>query len=110
MAIDWLTSLESKVHEAAGRLGELREENAALQRRVEELEARPAAAPVPGKPAGADPARLRQEKTDLERRVRELEEQLAAARAAAADWDGEREEIRRRVEALTRHLEELAAG
>jgi chromosome segregation ATPase len=65
--IAWLDSLETRVRDAAERLRELKEENAALKARV-----------------------------------RELEEQ------AAGSWVEEREEIRRRVEALTRRLEELA--
>ena len=67
MDIEWLDSLETRVRDAAGRLQDLKEENAALKARV-----------------------------------RELEEQ------AAGSWVEEREEIRRRVEALTKRLEELA--
>lgn len=36
----WLQTLEEKVHAAAGRILELREENTRLQRRIEELEER----------------------------------------------------------------------
>ena len=77
MAIDWLEILEDKVREAAERLGELKEENLALTRKVEELEIRLAATPKP-----------------------ELDE---SARA----WEKEREEIRSRVEKLTKRLESL---
>jgi len=76
MAIDWLDALEEKVHEATERIAELKEENQALARRVEELET-----------------------------------QLAAVQTdegeGAQDWEAEREEIRRRVEKLTRGLEAL---
>jgi predicted RNase H-like nuclease (RuvC/YqgF family) len=74
MAIDWMDALEEKVHEAAERLAELKEENQALARRVEELET-----------------------------------QLAATQTdeAGEAWKAEREEIRRRVEKLTRGLEGL---
>ncbi len=36
----WLQVLEEKVHAAAGRIQELREENAGLRQRIEELEER----------------------------------------------------------------------
>lgn len=39
----WLQALEEKVHTAAARLRELREENAGLRRKIEELEERLAA-------------------------------------------------------------------
>jgi chromosome segregation ATPase len=109
---DWLGDLESRVHSAAERLKGLRQENRALAARVEELERRLAAAP----PAGGEPgdAKLRARNQELEERLEGLWEELAAARregeAAAERWGGEREEIRRRVEALTRQLEELASG
>lgn len=45
---------------------------------------------------------LKEENAALKARVRELEEQTTGS------WAEEREEIRRRVEALTRRLEELA--
>lgn len=77
MEIEWLDTLESRVREAAERLRDLRQENAALRQRIEDLETR-----------------------------------LAAAESgngeAAERWEVEREEIRRRVEGLTRRLEELA--
>jgi len=38
--IEWLDSLESRVRDAVGRLGELREENGTLRERIEELETR----------------------------------------------------------------------
>jgi predicted RNase H-like nuclease (RuvC/YqgF family) len=77
MAIDWLDALEEKVHEAAERIAELKEENQALARRVEELETQ-LAATTPEEPDEAGEA-----------------------------WKTEREEIRRRVEKLTRGLEGL---
>lgn len=67
MDIAWLDSLETRVRDAALRLRELKEENAALKERIRELEGE-----------------------------------------AGGRWEEEREEIRRRVEALTRRLEELA--
>ena len=81
--IEWLAELETKVHEAAERLTALREENRALTEKVEELEAK-----------------------------------LTVATAATADgsgeestlWQEEREEIRRRVGALTEVLEGLVEG
>ena len=67
MDIEWLDILETRVRDAAERLRELKEENAALKERIRELEG-----------------------------------------DAGGGWEEEREEIRRRVEALTRRLEELA--
>lgn len=77
MAIDWLEQLEGRVREASERLRELREENGRLQERV-----------------------------------RDLEEQLAAVEGGTGsegseEWAREREEIRDRVERLSRHLEGL---
>jgi cell division protein FtsB len=43
IGIDWLDVLEEKVREASERLGELKEENQALTRKVEELETQLAA-------------------------------------------------------------------
>ncbi len=73
----WLQALEEKVHAAAGRIRQLREENTGLRQRIEELEERLdqlAAAPAAGE---------------------------------AARWSQEREEIRGRVERLVEHLEGL---
>jgi len=78
----WLETLEARVREAAARLGELREENRALEARVEELEAAAGGA----SPAGAEPGR-----------------------EDAGEWRRERREIRRRVERLTETLEDLLA-
>jgi cell division septum initiation protein DivIVA len=71
LAIEWLDELETRVREAAARLGELQEENRELQARVDELETKLAAA---GEAAGND------------------------------DWERERDEIRSRVERLSRQL------
>lgn len=49
--IVWLRVLEEKVHAAAGRIRELREENALLLQRVEDLEER-LATPVTAEAAG----------------------------------------------------------
>ncbi|HKV09968.1 MAG TPA: cell division protein ZapB [Thermoanaerobaculia bacterium] len=68
MDIAWLETLETRVRDAAERLRELKEENAALKERIRELE----------------------------------------SDTGGGGWEEEREEIRRRVEALTRRLEELA--
>lgn len=76
--IAWLQALEEKVHAAAVRIRELKEENAGLRRTVEELESRLdqlAAAPAPS--------------------------------GEAAGWAEEREEIRGRVVRLVEHLEGL---
>jgi phage shock protein A len=97
--IDWLEGLETRVHDAVEQLGTLREENRALRETVKSLETRlaaGAAAPAPWEDGGG--------------RVEDLERQLAAASAAAKTWDADREEVRRRVEALTARLEGLAAG
>jgi regulator of replication initiation timing len=51
---------------------------------------------------------LREENRTLRDRVKNLETRLAAT--AASGWEAEREEVRRRVEALTARLEGLAAG
>lgn len=55
---------------------------------------------------------LRQDNQQLRDRVSDLEGRLAEAEArngdAAGSWEAEREEIRRRVEGLSRRLEELA--
>jgi cell division septum initiation protein DivIVA len=89
--IEWLDSLETRVRGAAERLRDLKEENGTLKARVRELEA-----------AGSgDAGGLQEENATLAARNRELEERLAAG-------EKEREEIRRRVEALTLRLEELA--
>jgi chromosome segregation ATPase len=116
--IEWLDDLESRVRDAVERLGELREENRTLHGRVEELETRLSTLSIP--PAEPAPWEDRDEGEELEllqSRVRELERQLAAAeteRAAAAGaakaWEIEREEVRRRVEALTERLEGLTEG
>ena len=52
---------------------------------------------------------LGEENAALRVRISELEERLVAPEdAGAAQWQEERQEIRRRVERLTQHLEELA--
>lgn len=87
MDIDWLEGLERQVQEAARRLADLRSENDSLRTRIAELE------------TAADDA--------LAHRVRELEDQLAEARATLDRYAAERDEVRRRVEGLTRKLEGL---
>lgn len=90
MDIDWLEGLEKQVKEAARRLADLRSENDSLKARVAELE------------TGADDA--------LAGRVRELEDQLGKARATLERYTTERDEIRKRVEGLTKKLEGLVKG
>jgi predicted RNase H-like nuclease (RuvC/YqgF family) len=107
--IDWLEGLESRVHDAVEQLGELREENRTLRDTVKNLETRLAAtagsAPAPWEDAGGG-----EEIEVLQSRVQDLERQLAEASAAAKAWEAEREEVRRRVAALTARLEGLVAG
>lgn len=62
----WLQTLEEKVHAAAGRIVQLREENATLRRRVEELEERLAA------PASGEVARWTAEREEIRERVARL--------------------------------------
>ena len=119
MEIEWLDSLESRVRDAVARLGEMRQENGALRERLEELETRlatTAAMTLPPAPAEEEPERDEQIEA-LRAHVRELERSLAAAEteraeaaAAAKSWEVEREEVRRRVEALTGRLEGLVEG
>ena len=118
MEIEWLDGLESRVHDAVERLGELREENRTLRERIEELETQISTLSIP--PAEPAPWEEREDGEEIEvlqSRVRELERQLAAAeteRAEAASavkaWEIEREEVRRRVEGLVARLEGLAGG
>lgn len=119
MEIEWLDSLESRVRDAVARLGEMRQENGSLRERIEELETRlatAAAMTLPPAPAEEEPERDEQIAA-LRAHVRALEESLAAAEteraeaaAAAKSWEVEREEVRRRVEALTGRLEGLVEG
>lgn len=116
MEIEWLDGLESRVRDTVERLGELREENRTLRSRVEELETRLSALSIP--PAAPAPWEEREDGEEikvLQSRVQELERHLAAAEteraeaaSAAKAWEIEREEVRRRVEALTERLEGLA--
>lgn len=116
MEIDWLDSLESRVRDAVARLGELNEENGALRDRIRTLETEVATRSLP--PALPFGEGDRDEEVEaLRAHVRTLEASLAAAEteraeaaAAAKSWEVEREEVRRRVEALNRRLAGLAAG
>ena len=67
----WLQALEEKVHAAAGLIRELRQENATLRRRVEELEERLASAP-----ASDEGARWTEEREEIRGRVARLVEHL----------------------------------
>jgi len=113
--IEWLDSLETRVREAAVRLGELGEENRALRGQIKILETRLAAASTPAAEPDEDDG-IAEEIENLRARIRDLEEQIAAAEteraeaaAAAKSWEIEREEVRRRVEALVERLEGLAS-
>jgi chromosome segregation ATPase len=116
MDVEWLDGLESRVRETVVRLGELREENRALRGQIRTLETRLAAASTPA----AEPFEagdIDEEIENLRAHVRDLEEQVAAAETERADaagaaksWEIEREEVRRRVEALVERLEGLAQG
>jgi chromosome segregation ATPase len=104
--MEWLEELETRVHEAAERLRELREENQSLQERVDELEMKLAAAVPTNLDAaeGSELAGAREENDALREQIADLELKLARAEEVASR---EHEEIRGRVERLTRHLEEL---
>ena len=118
MQIEWLDGLESRVHDAVERLGELREENRTLRDTIADLETRLAAASTPAaEPAPWEEREGGEEMDALQARLRELERQLAAAEteraeaaAAAKAWEIEREEVRRRVEGLTARLAGLAGS
>lgn len=104
--MEWLEELETRVHEATERLRELREENQGLQERVEELETKLAIA-IPANLEAAEGSELagaREENEALREQIAELELKLARTEEVAGR---EHEEIRGRVERLTRHLEEL---
>ena len=67
IGIDWLDVLEEKVREASERLGELKEENRALTRKVEDLEAQLAASQGDGAAEGWEA-----EREEIRRRVEKL--------------------------------------
>ncbi len=118
MEIEWLDSLESRVRDTVERLGELREENLTLRSRIEELETRlstlsiPPAEPAPweDREDGEEIQVLRSRVQELERQLGAVETERAEAASAAKVWEIEREEVRRRVEALTERLEGLMRG
>ena len=110
MEIEWLDQLESRVRDAVARLGELNEENRSLRDRIRDLETEVATLSLPPAAPEGD-GDVDEEVEALRIRVRELEASLAAAEterataaAAAKSWQIEREEVRRRVEALTGRL------
>lgn len=80
MEIEWLDGLEARVHDAVARLNEMKEENRTLHARIAELEGELAAAGDAGD-----------------------------GESGASDWQAERKEVRRRVEALAERLEGLVA-
>ncbi|HWN43919.1 MAG TPA: hypothetical protein VNW71_16970 [Thermoanaerobaculia bacterium] len=107
--MEWLEELETRVREAAERLGELREENQSLQERVDELETKLTVA-IPANleaAEGSEVADAREENEALREQIANLELKLARAEEIAAR---EREEIRGRVERLSRQLEGLIQG
>jgi chromosome segregation ATPase len=110
--IEWLGNLETRVREAAARLGELREENRTLRQKIKDLETQAATLSLP--PAEPETREPDEELEALRARVRALEEDLAAAEterakaaAAAKSLEIEREEVRRRMEGLVERLEGL---
>jgi predicted nucleic acid-binding Zn-ribbon protein len=70
--ITWLQTLEEKVHAAAGRIRDLREENVTLRRRIEELEERLAAP----SPVSGEANRWVEEREEIRGRVERLVEHL----------------------------------
>jgi chromosome segregation ATPase len=112
--IEWLDSLETRVRDAVARLGELNEENRSLRDRIRDLESEVSVLSIPPAAPEGD-GDVDEELEALRVRVRRLEGDLAAteteraeAAAAARSWEVEREEVRRRVEALTERLAGLA--
>ncbi len=118
MEIEWLDSLETRVRDAVARLGDLTEENRSLRDRVRDLETEVSVLSIPpAAPEGDGDVDVDEELAALRVRVRGLEGDLAAAEteraeaaAAARSWEVERDEVRRRVEALTERLAGLAEG
>jgi len=112
--IEWLDSLETRVRDAVARLGELNEENRSLRDRIRDLESEVSVLSIPPAAPEGD-GDVDEELEALRVRVRGLERDLAAAEteraeaaAAARSWEVERDEVRRRVEALTERLAGLA--
>lgn len=88
MSRDFMADLETRVHQAAARIEELQRENLRLQAELAQLPL--LASPPPPPPAAAEvPAKA--EKSDKAERA----------------WAKERDEIRRRLEALIARLESL---
>jgi chromosome segregation ATPase len=112
--IEWLDLLESRVRDAVARLAELDEENRSLRDRVRDLETEvsvlslPPAVPEGDGDVGEELEALRARVRDLQGSLAAAETERAEAAAAARSWEIEREEVRRRVEALTRRLAGLA--
>jgi chromosome segregation ATPase len=112
--IEWLDNLETRVRDAVARLGELNEENRSLRDRIRDLESEVSVLSIPPAAPEGD-GDVDEELEALRVRVRGLERDLAAAEteraeaaAAARSWEVERDEVRRRVEALTERLAGLA--
>ena len=73
MGIDWLEDLEERVREAAGEIGRLRQENARLAERCEELEGE-----LESARSGSGAGDWEQEKDEIRQRVERLAESLAS--------------------------------
>ncbi|HTG36232.1 MAG TPA: hypothetical protein VLB76_25210 [Thermoanaerobaculia bacterium] len=114
MEIEWLDSLETRVRDAVARLGDLNEENRSLRDRIRDLESEvsllsiPPAAPEGDGDVDEEIEALRVRVRGLERDLAAAETERAEAAAAARSWEVERNEVRRRVEALTERLAGLA--
>jgi predicted nuclease with TOPRIM domain len=67
----WLQALEERVHAAAGRIRELRDENAALRGRLQEMEERLATVP-----SSEEASRWVEERQEIRGRVTRLVEHL----------------------------------
>jgi chromosome segregation ATPase len=112
--IEWLDSLETRVRDAVARLGDLNEENRSLRDRIRDLESEvsllsiPPAAPEGDGDVDEEIEALRVRVRGLERDLAAAETERAEAAAAARSWEVERNEVRRRVEALTERLAGLA--
>lgn len=89
MSLDFMAVLEARVNEAAQRIEELQREGQRLEKEVKRR-ARPETPPPPPPPLAASPA-AKPEKIDRAERA----------------WAKERDEVRRRLEALIVRLEAL---
>lgn len=72
MSIPWLQDLEDRVREAGERLGDLRDENARLEERIQELESKLEATSVTSDETGA----WKEERDEIRGRVEKLVDHL----------------------------------